>query len=346
VAIAFDAVVPHGGSSTWSHTCSGSNRILFVLTRGAVTAVTYAGVALTQIGSLTITPVGDPLKVWRLYAPATGANTVALTGGDTDAYSVSYTGAAQSGTQVVTTNLSSSSATSLTTSITTVDDNSWVLVSEAGYAFGSAPSAGTGLTLRGSGTSSNIPCLFDSNGPQTPAGSFSGTTTISSSAGYPIYHLMVAFAPAVATVDPRLTQLVVETLTFAPPAVAVARATQLVAETLTSTAAAVTDARVTQVVTELLTSNPPLAPRVTQLAVETLTNWTIVPANVTQLAVETLDVVPNSPLAVTQVAAELLKRAEPAEARVTQLACELIVIVYEPPACSGSTATFPIDPDD
>lgn len=66
---------------------------------------------------------------------------------------------------------------------------------------------------------------------------------------------------------------------------------------------------------------------------------------VSQLVVETLDVIPNSPLAVTQVAAEILY-ANANEARVTQLACELIVIAYEPEACSGSTATFPIDPDD
>ena len=45
-------------SLTWSHTCAGANRILFVgfLSNGTVTGVTYNGVAMTQVGSSVFTP--------------------------------------------------------------------------------------------------------------------------------------------------------------------------------------------------------------------------------------------------------------------------------------------------
>lgn len=71
-------------SLTIAHTCSGTNRSLYVWTYarnlavGDVTGVTYAGVAMTQIG-LTQADTNNDLKLWRLVAPATGANNVVVT---------------------------------------------------------------------------------------------------------------------------------------------------------------------------------------------------------------------------------------------------------------------------
>ena len=162
--------------------------------------------------------------------------------------------------------------------------------------------------------------------------------------------LVAAFKPGVvvSTTPTRLSQLPIEILRGgqAPPAL---RVSQLPVEVLRG-GQALPALRLSQLPIEVLrsatTAEAPTVLRLSQLPIEVLRQVPAAPLAATQLVVETLATIPNSPLAVTQVAAELLKRAEPAEARVTQLACELIVIAYEPPACSGSTATFPIDPDD
>ena len=75
-------------SLTIAHTCTGSNRAIYVGTYardlgvGDVTGVTYNGVALTQIG-LTQADDNNDLKLWRLVAPATGANNVVVTNSGT-----------------------------------------------------------------------------------------------------------------------------------------------------------------------------------------------------------------------------------------------------------------------
>src|SRR5450759_4874472 len=114
MAVAYDAVGPSGGggtyqtgatSITWSHTCSGSNRLLVVgltvvlaSTTNTMT-VTYAGTAMTLLTQ--IAPLADGITYDRIYylvAPAIGANNVVVT--TSAAYqaitagSVSFTGAA------------------------------------------------------------------------------------------------------------------------------------------------------------------------------------------------------------------------------------------------------------
>lgn len=96
MAIAVDAVSNSGdltsvSSATWSHTTSGSNRILVVGanargvksdTNTTVTGVTYNGVALTKIRGDT-SDSGDTFRgrseLWYLIAPATGAHNVVVT---------------------------------------------------------------------------------------------------------------------------------------------------------------------------------------------------------------------------------------------------------------------------
>jgi hypothetical protein len=73
-------------SLSWSHTCSGNDRLLFVVVGAGssvvgnrvVTSVTYNGVALTQAWALN-GPGWVRNEGWYLVAPATGANTVVVT---------------------------------------------------------------------------------------------------------------------------------------------------------------------------------------------------------------------------------------------------------------------------
>ncbi len=211
MAIAFDAcTIASGGATTFAHTCTGSNRILFFVGHdGNTSAVTYAGVSMSVVTSLVLTGSSaaafSPLKLWVLLAPASGANNLVLTGGG-GGVACSYTGAQQTGTiSVFTTNVSSTSATALTTSLTTVEDNSWCLIVEWGYFFGVQPTAGTGMVLRGASASLGSPGFFDSNTAKTPAGSYSGTTNIAGSAGESIWHIMAAFAPPATAVTVALT---------------------------------------------------------------------------------------------------------------------------------------------
>lgn len=93
MAVAFDAVttaaVPSGttASLTFSHTDgSGSDRCLTVVVTqwastitGVPSGVTYAGVALTKVSDSGRGSAGDCVTIWRLVAPATGANNVVVT---------------------------------------------------------------------------------------------------------------------------------------------------------------------------------------------------------------------------------------------------------------------------
>ena len=81
-AIAFDAASSATGvgvsSLTWAHTTSGADRLLIVgvsFDTGTVTGVTYAGVPMTSVGNTT---TALKMHMWRLIAPATGANNIVV----------------------------------------------------------------------------------------------------------------------------------------------------------------------------------------------------------------------------------------------------------------------------
>lgn len=174
MAIAYDSS-SYGEASgvnsvTYSHTCSGSDRLLFVgaLSQGSdnLTGITYNGVSMTQVNKQA--KGSDYLYLYYLIAPATGANNVVVSrSGSTGVLwstSSSYTGARQSSVpdaQATTSN----SGTSITGTVTTVSDNCWLVgtafCDNLGY------SAGTGTTLRQ--TQSTV--IFDSASATTPAGS-------------------------------------------------------------------------------------------------------------------------------------------------------------------------------
>ena len=87
MAVAFDAASvatqASGSTLSWSHTCTGSNRLLTVAvhwldTGVTVSSVTYAGTGMSSVGKVN-NGTGLVTELFRLVAPATGANTVAIT---------------------------------------------------------------------------------------------------------------------------------------------------------------------------------------------------------------------------------------------------------------------------
>lgn len=215
MAIAFDAASDGGAitatSLSWSHTCTGANRILFVGFNGDnsggaddITGVTYNSVAMTlAVKKINPTSGDRNLYLYYLIAPATGSHTVTISASGSHNLSggaLSYTGAKQSSQpDATTTNVEVSSASkTLTTAIVTVNDNSWSVLLEGCFDGSSGPIAGTGATLRQLDTISTFGAwgLFDSNAAIHPAGSYSMTTTRTSDPfGLCIVHVVASFQP-------------------------------------------------------------------------------------------------------------------------------------------------------
>lgn len=171
-----------GTSLTWSHTCTGSDLVLFigVIGRGVLTAndtlgITYAGAAANLIQRFEPTLAGVAwLELWAVFGPATGANNIVVTFGSSTSHSAvasSYSGGAQSGVVDAEVLASEDGSGSLDIAITTVMPNCWLIgVIET-------PAAATlgysGLTLR---KREQTIAIVDSNGAQT-AGAHSVTVT-------------------------------------------------------------------------------------------------------------------------------------------------------------------------
>lgn len=179
MAIAFDASSnTASGTSprTWSHTCTGSDRVLVVGTFGSTadpTSVTYGGVALTKYG--TGISVGDAyhLSMWYLLNPASGANDIVVTAGaNVGGIAMSYTGVLDAVDSYAS---GQSGATPIDGTTTVVDANCWLVMFVTDS--GSNPAAGTGTTQRVSGTPGGAGG-FDSNGTvSTGAQSLQATYT-------------------------------------------------------------------------------------------------------------------------------------------------------------------------
>lgn len=181
MAIAFDAASDGGAalpgtSLSWSHTCTGSDRLLRVGTRGSsggsdvITGVTYNGVALTKIGS-SYKGSGDRwIAIWELANPASGSNTIVISSASDVilGLAVSYTGA-----DVYDASATASTAGdfSLTVSATPTADNCWVSAF-FGKNTGDTPSGGTGTTKRISNDGYGVG-FFDNNAAISPAASTS-----------------------------------------------------------------------------------------------------------------------------------------------------------------------------
>lgn len=202
MAIAYDSISGTdvtATSATVSHTCTGSNLILFAFVSvdggATVSTVTYNGVSMSLVN--TQTNGGEIQALYYLAGPATGAHNIVFTpsgSANLQIRGISYTGASQTGIPDASLAQANASSTSLSHTLTSIADNCWhTMCARDGAA---AVGAGAGTTLRTSGA--NNGCEFlDTNGAITPAGSNTIIST-QSSPGY-IRQNGCTFAP-VATV--------------------------------------------------------------------------------------------------------------------------------------------------
>lgn len=206
MAIAFDATSSgnaNATSLTFSHTCSGSERVLWVgcyVSGGDnITGITYAGVSMTKMVG---TPMdsGYYLYLWYLAAPATGANNIVITPSGTRdmlAISSSYTGAKQTGIpDAQVTNTTVAGQTSMTTTATVVAANSWLVAIYRNNA--GTWTAGANTLKRIQSPASSAMAIMDSNSAQA-AGSRSLTATCSSAS---VTGIMASFTEYVAPSGP------------------------------------------------------------------------------------------------------------------------------------------------
>ena len=179
--IAFDAVsdsdvAVSSSPETWSHTCTGDDRILIVsgmtgTGSDEVTGITYNGVSMTKITSIQ---GGNTryISSWYLIAPATGSNTISasFSGSYFAGIATSYTGAKQSAQPDASATETASSVTLLSTDVTTVADNSWLILTSGAGANGIGGGTDTVLRVTGQGSASTYFGLMDSNGQKETAG--------------------------------------------------------------------------------------------------------------------------------------------------------------------------------
>lgn len=201
MAIAFDAFTsPAGGEAqtnyTFSHTCTGSNRILFVAVIGAtssdnITGVTYNGVSLTLVDKQTTSAVGGIDReqyLFVLQGPASGSNTVAVASspaGSVYPVAASYTGAHQTNA-IVGAKGQNNSTTSLSVGVTTVAANSWV-------AAGTRLNAGTMTASTNTVSRGTDSQYVDSGSGPGAAGLY--TMTVTASPATAVGMILAAFEP-------------------------------------------------------------------------------------------------------------------------------------------------------
>jgi len=195
MAIAFDASTQGstGGSPhSYSHTCTGTDRILYVhifLVGGArtISAISYNSVAMTLVDSRINAGADSTAFLYRLVNPDSGSNTVSITFSATFGVSVatSYTGAKQSGGVFV-------SGTGIGNPTVTIDitpnsaDN-WIVM--ACGADDQAPTAANSSFLRQVGANVAI-TAFDTNG------GVSALTTMGATSNIGVFAVAESFEPS------------------------------------------------------------------------------------------------------------------------------------------------------
>ena len=187
MAIAVDAVSNSGNSilygkssCSWSHTCTGANRVLVVCLQtfiSAVTSVKYNGVAMTEAKSQG-SAFGYYSRIYYLVNPATGANLIAvvMTGNTYGAgEAISFTGA-DTDSPLGANESATNTGTAVSTSITTTAANSFIVdcLKSDGSDVGN-PTVGAGQT-----TIAIIakPSNFNSQAASYKAKSTAGATTM------------------------------------------------------------------------------------------------------------------------------------------------------------------------
>ncbi len=184
MALAIDAVSTGTGGGagpfTWSHTCSGSDRVLIVGVShndsgDTVTGMTYNGVSMTPVPSGATSNGQYFVTQYSLIAPATGTNTVSVSMSgnvfDFGAAAISLTGADQTaplGTAATAT------GSSTTPSVNVSSAGAEIVVDTLAIVHSGTLSVGAGQTQRWNTTTSNA---FIKYAGSTESGS--GTTTMS-----------------------------------------------------------------------------------------------------------------------------------------------------------------------
>lgn len=186
MAIAFDSSSSGGSASspaTFSHTCSGSDRILFVAAAAnsgqTVTGVTYNGVSMTQLNSVTDSATQ---YLFYLIAPATGTNNVVVStsGSNATGSAVSYTGVKQSAFPDAQNTTAGATTTSYAQSLTSITDKCWFIsTSRTGNGFTLTGTGGTTVRVQPENTYLGANGMWD-YGPKTPAGLQTLTVTCTS----------------------------------------------------------------------------------------------------------------------------------------------------------------------
>lgn len=193
-------VVGTGSTSTSYTMGTGVGGILIVNTGPLITALTYNGVALTNVISFTPSIIDgnqQTVNVWRLSNPATGTNTLQATispGTSNEIIGiVSYTGIdttiyqpVENATGYSNNGVNNTLVSTLSTSVTTSKDRSiTVMCTRGGNNFPQTFTAGTG-TLRVSSTSilSNAHAIIDSGSVITPVGNSTLNATWTSGSGF------------------------------------------------------------------------------------------------------------------------------------------------------------------
>lgn len=184
MAIAYDTSTDGGHGTgatlTFSHTCTGNKRILFVAAGalGNLATATYGGVAMTQIDTESAGSIQTTF--FYLKNPASGANNVIVSaaGGSISAVSASYTLALQTGGMDISGGTFGNPASSISQSLTTVTDNTWLVAGGCAAAGGVVAGSNTTVRINSGNTFGMYIC--DSNAARTPPGSFTIAITCTS----------------------------------------------------------------------------------------------------------------------------------------------------------------------
>lgn len=189
VAIAENLAIAYSGagvsSLTRSFTISGSQRYLVVgvldVSGDNATSCTYGGVAMTQLAKINCLTTRY-IYVYGLANPTTGTNDIVYTRGSTTSVcgfgAVNLTGATQTTSPIDASNTANSTGTSIGISLTTVADNTAVLVMAGGQ---DPIAASTNLTEQAVDATFDAALISRSTTfPKTPAGATTYTTSFGS----------------------------------------------------------------------------------------------------------------------------------------------------------------------
>lgn len=188
MALAFDVASSSSGSSvtslSWSHTCTGSNLVLFVTAQvyddtsaaeRAIASISYNSVAMTKVNRTETGNIGA--EIWYLINPATGPNTIAITCGGNNNFiaagGMSFTGADQTAPAEAN-NIGSGFGKTASTAVTTITDNAYVIDSVVKYNTTEAITKGASQTQAHNlsvGAGFGIIGGASYQGPKTPTGS-------------------------------------------------------------------------------------------------------------------------------------------------------------------------------